>query len=128
MSIEVDLPRMGRRRESRIGRRQVMFAGLSLLALTAGSGKAADVGNPTALTTIRQGVFTGIGLPAIFAGIQEGYFKQEGIALQLQFFGNGPAMISALLGGSLDITHADMLSWASALAGGRRISFVTPAS
>jgi NitT/TauT family transport system substrate-binding protein len=78
--------------------------------------------------TIRQGLFTGVGLPGIFAAIQQGYFAQQGIQIDLQFFGNGPAMISALLGGSLDITHADTLSWATAILGGRDLVLTTPAS
>lgn len=77
---------------------------------------------------IRQGLFTGVGLPGIFAAVQQGYFLNERIKVELQFFGNGPAMISAMLGGSLDITHADTLSWASALVGGRNIVLVTPSS
>jgi NitT/TauT family transport system substrate-binding protein len=113
-------------------RRAVLRTGVALLAANAVTSTvrfAYAAAEPNlGLRVVRQGLFTGVGLPGIFAAIQQGYFVEQGVRVEPQFFGNGPAMISAMLGGSLDVTHADMLSWASAVVGGRNIVLVTPAS
>lgn len=38
----------------------------------------------------------------IFAAIENGYFREEGIAVKLEAIGSGPAMIPPLVGGSLE--------------------------
>jgi NitT/TauT family transport system substrate-binding protein len=110
-----------------VSRRALLAAGAASLAAGSIFRWSPAIAAP-APVTIRQGLFTSVGLPGIFAAIQQGYFRQQGIQIDLQFFGNGPAMISAMLGGSLDITHADTLSWATAVLGGRDIVLVTPAN
>jgi ABC-type nitrate/sulfonate/bicarbonate transport system substrate-binding protein len=80
------------------------------------------------ITTLRQGYFNGVGLPAIFAAIDQGYFEKEGIRIALTSFTSGPAEITALIGGSLDVTHADIIGWATAIAGGQSLYLITPGS
>ena len=104
-------------------RRRVIAAGLAATAASAWS-PARSQGT----TVIRQGIFVGTGLPGIYAAIDRGYFAAEGIELKLQQFGSGPAFMAALVGGSLDITHADVLAWATAVGGGRDVVLIAGGS
>lgn len=79
-------------------------------------------------TVIRQGIFTGTGLPGLYAAIEKGFFAQEGIELEIEQFSNGPTLTSALLGGSIDTSQVDVLSWASAVAQGRELILVAGGS
>jgi NitT/TauT family transport system substrate-binding protein len=105
-----------------------LIGGIALLGLT-GAARAADA--PSAKdskVTLRQGYFSGVGLPGIFAAIDQGYFAQEGITLTTTSFSSGPAEIAALIGGSLDVSQADIIGWATAVAGGQALYVITPGS
>ncbi|WP_213736695.1 ABC transporter substrate-binding protein [Bradyrhizobium sp. dw_411] len=90
---------------------------------------AADSANssPDNLRIIRFGTVIGIGLPGVFAAVDQGYFRDEGLKLEITFLGGGPAIVSALVGGSLDIVHSDTLAWVSAVAGGRDLVMLASA-
>lgn len=108
---------------SQFDRRTFLAGTAALLPGTVAFAQGADK-----TPVVRTGLFSGVGLPGIFAGITQGYFAAEKVTPDLQYFGSGPAMISAMLGGSLDVTHADVLSWAAAIGAGREIMLATPAS
>lgn len=78
------------------------------------------------LRTVRFGTVAGIGLPGVFAGIEQGYFEEEGIEVEVSFLGGGPALVSAVVGGSLDIAHSDTLSWVAAVASGQELLAIAP--
>jgi NitT/TauT family transport system substrate-binding protein len=90
-------------------------------------GQQASKASSEELRTVRFGTPIGIGLPGVFAAIDQGYFRDEGLKLEVTFLGGGPAIVSALVGGSLDIVHSDTLAWVSAVAGGRDLLMLASA-
>ncbi len=60
-------------------------------------------------------------------GIDEGFFKQNGLDVDVQYFNNGATITSAILAGSLDIGLVDIISVASAHVHGLPVIYLAPA-
>lgn len=58
---------------------------------------------------------------SLVVGIDRGYFARQNITVELVPLANGPASISATIGGSLDLNYGDTLAWAAAVGNGFRI-------
>jgi NitT/TauT family transport system substrate-binding protein len=58
---------------------------------------------------------------ALLAGIDRGYFAKQNITVDLVPLVNGPALISATIGGSLDLNFGDTFAWAAAVANGFKV-------
>jgi ABC-type nitrate/sulfonate/bicarbonate transport system substrate-binding protein len=64
----------------------------------------------------------------LIAGIDRGYFAQEGIAIQLVPLSGGPALISATIGGSTDLNYGDVFAWAAAVSNGFNVEMFQPSN
>jgi NitT/TauT family transport system substrate-binding protein len=62
-----------------------------------------------------------------FYAIDMGFFKKEGLDVDLQIMQNGSAIAAAVAGGSLDVGFADVISIASAHAHGLPFVYLAPA-
>ncbi|CUX71797.1 MULTISPECIES: ABC transporter substrate-binding protein [Agrobacterium] len=94
----------------------VRFLTLSLFftlafAAFAGPGQAQEK------TKFRFGVLYSNPLAALIA-VERGYFKEEGIDVELVPVQNGPAAIAAATSGAVDVTFGDILAWSSGLSNG----------
>jgi NitT/TauT family transport system substrate-binding protein len=75
-----------------------------------------------ALTTLNIGVIPIESAAEAFYAVDMGFFKKQGLDVQLQMMNNGSAIAAAVAGGTLDIGFADTISIASAHA--RNLPFV----
>jgi len=62
-----------------------------------------------------------------FYAVDMGFFKKQGLDVELQIMQNGASIASAVAGGSLDIGFADTISIASAHARGLPFIYLAPA-
>ncbi len=58
---------------------------------------------------------------ALLAAIDRGYFAKQNITVDLIPLVNGPALISATIGGSLDLNFGDTFAWAAAVGQGFKV-------
>jgi NitT/TauT family transport system substrate-binding protein len=93
-------------------------------ALAAGSPLRAQT--PPPATTITVGVIPAEVAAEAFYGYERGFFKQNGLDVQLQPFNNGPAIAAAVASGTLDIGLSDLLSVIDAHARGVPFVFLAP--
>ncbi len=97
-------------------------AALALVAVLASSTAAL----PDAPVSLKVGE---VGEPlALVAGIDRGYFAQEGLAIQLVPLSGGPALISATIGGSTDLNYGDVFAWAAAVSNGFNVEMFQPSN
>jgi NitT/TauT family transport system substrate-binding protein len=65
---------------------------------------------------------------ALYYAQQQGWFRQAGLDLTIQPTANGPAAMSALVGGSIHVSEGNMLSLAGAHAKGIPMTLIAPGS
>ncbi len=80
----------------------------------------------SAPTILRVGVIPSEVCGQIFYGVSEGFFKKNGLDVQLEFFKNGAAITAALAGGALDIGLSDLSSAILAHSRGIPVTYVAP--
>jgi NitT/TauT family transport system substrate-binding protein len=79
------------------------------------------------LTVVKLGIIPIEGAAEAFYGVDMGFFKKQGLDVQLEMMQNGSAIASAVAGGSLDVGFADTISIASAHARGLPFIYLAPA-
>ena len=77
---------------------------------------------------VRFATITGLGTPGVSTAIERGYFAEEGIDVTIQPLGGGPAVVSAVIGGSADIGYGDVLALSAGIANGQKLKILTPAN
>src|SRR3984957_15650357 len=77
--------------------------------------------------TIRLGVITVEAAAEAFYALDMGFFKKQGLDVDLQIMQNGASIASAVAGGSLDVGFADTVSIANAHARGLPFVYLAPA-
>jgi NitT/TauT family transport system substrate-binding protein len=82
---------------------------------------------PPALIPLKIGVIPIESAAEAFYAVDMGFFKKQGLDVQLQMMQNGSAIASAVAGGSLDIGFADTISIATAHAKGLPFIYLAPA-
>jgi NitT/TauT family transport system substrate-binding protein len=65
---------------------------------------------------------------ALVAGIDRGFFAQQGIAVQLIPLSGGPGLISATIGGSTDLNYGDVFAWVAAVSNGFNVQMFQPSN
>src|ERR1019366_6555055 len=78
-------------------------------------------------TTIRLGVITVEAAAEAFYAVDMGFFKKQGLDVDLQIMQNGASIAAAVAGGSLDVGFADTISIANAPARGLPFIYLAPA-
>ena len=79
------------------------------------------------LTVVKLGIIPIESAAEAFYGVDMGFFKKQGLDVQLQMMQSGSAIASAVAGGSLDIGFADTISISSAHAHGLPFIYLAPA-
>jgi len=102
----------------------LVAAGLFALAGCGGSGTSASSDGLTTLKVAYTPIYTA---GALQLGVEKGFFKDEGIALQFQQVANPPAGIAAVAGGQVDINYAPTIPIYGASASGVGLKLVAPA-
>jgi ABC-type nitrate/sulfonate/bicarbonate transport system substrate-binding protein len=67
-------------------------------------------------------------IPGVKTAIEEGYFRDEGIDVQLVTLAGGPSILAAIAGGSLDIGYSDLFAWVGALEHGFELEYLQGAN
>ena len=112
---------------------RVLAASTAVLALAAcGSGSpsggsedtgaAADGGE---LTPVTVGVIPIVDVAPIYLGVQEGFFEEEGLELELQPAQGGAAIVPAVMSGSMDFGFSNISSMLLANSKGLDVQVVT---
>jgi NitT/TauT family transport system substrate-binding protein len=109
--------------EALMVRRLCVALALCLALLPNGTPVAAQ----PAPTTIRLGVITIESAAEAFYALDMGFFKKQGLDVDLQIMQNGAAIAAAVAGGSLDVGFADTISIANAHARGLPFVYLAPA-
>ncbi|MGL5166951.1 MAG: ABC transporter substrate-binding protein [Afipia sp.] len=80
------------------------------------------------VTKFRFGALYSTPTAALIA-IERGYFKDEGLDVQVIPVQNGPAAVAATANGAVDVTFGDVLGWASAVSNGfTNVKLIFPGS
>jgi NitT/TauT family transport system substrate-binding protein len=88
---------------------------------------AAPAQTAPAPQSIKLGVITVEAAAEAFYAVDMGFFKKQGLDVELQIMQNGAAIASAVAGGALDIGFADTISIANAHARGLPFVYLAPA-
>lgn len=92
-------------------------AGLALAGCSSGS-RVADEGGTDAggLTTLKVATTPNISLGAVYMGEEEGFFKDEGLKLELIPVANPPASLAAVQSGQVDVGYTPSIPLLNALS------------
>ena len=98
---------------------------VAALAL-AGCGSGGST-NSNGLTTVKVAYTPIYTIGALKLGIDQGFFKDEGLQLQLQQVANPPAGIAAVAGGQVDVNYSPTIPIFAASASGVGLKIIAPA-
>jgi NitT/TauT family transport system substrate-binding protein len=103
-----------------------LVASCSSLSGTNGSSSSNSGSNTASLEkpTINVGAISGASSAALYIAADKGYFKQEGLNVNVKTTTNGGAALTALQGGALDITLANDVSGIQAVMKGGPLKLV----
>ncbi len=117
-----------RARRARIA---LAFAALASVALAtacgSGGGSAAGGGSTGGTTAVKVAYIPIYSVGAIQLGVDQGFFAQHGLELELQQVANPPAGIAAVAGGGVNFTYTPSIPLLNAAAGGVKLKVVTAA-
>jgi NitT/TauT family transport system substrate-binding protein len=104
--------------------RKLFLGGSAAVAVTASGREARAQG----LTPMTIAPLSGPSDSALYYAQQQGWFKQAGLDLTIQPTPNGPAGMSAVVGGSVHASEGNMLSLTGAHVKGIPITLISPGS
>jgi NitT/TauT family transport system substrate-binding protein len=101
-----------------------------LLALAFVVAPAIGIPQTADLATVRVGTAGQQGNAGVYYAADEGFFKKNGLQADITTIrhGSGAAVVAAVIGGSLDVGDADLISIAAAREHGLRISIIAPSA
>jgi len=101
---------------------------LALTACSNGGGGGASGGDESSVTTFKVATVAGIvGNAAIHLGVEQGFFEEEGLKLDISEVQNPPAGLAAVQGGQVDIGYAPSIPALNALSQGVGLKVVMAA-
>ena len=110
---------------------KALVAGTALasfaLAGCGSSDSSSSSGDEGGLTTVKVAYTPITAVGALVVGEQQGFFKEEGLTLELQQVDNPPAGIAAVAGGSVDYNYAPSIPIVNAVANGVKIKVAAAA-
>ncbi|MCC3301981.1 ABC transporter substrate-binding protein [Arthrobacter sp. zg-Y895] len=111
---------------------RMLAASTAVLALAAcgsgsPSGEAEDTGEAGGgdLTQVTVGVIPIVDVAPIYLGVQEGFFEEEGLELELQPAQGGAAIVPGVMSGSMDFGFSNISSMLVAKSKGLDVQVVT---
>ncbi len=96
------------------------------LGLAAAFAAAPGIARAQATTTIKLGVIPIEPSAEAFYGVDMGFFKKQGLDIDLQMMNNGASIAAAVAGGALDVGFCDCVTIASAHARGVPFLYISP--
>jgi ABC-type nitrate/sulfonate/bicarbonate transport system substrate-binding protein len=105
-------------RSVRTGLAVALAVATAALAACGGGSSEAKDSSKGGLTTLKVAYTPIYTIGALQLGIDQGFFKDEGISLQLQQVANPPAGIAAVAGGQVDVNYAPTIPIFGASASG----------
>jgi len=102
---------------------RLMLAALLSLACLAPAAAQQPV-----LQKIRLGYLRTYAMLPLYQAVEKGYFKAQGLDVELNVLNNGPAVASAVMSGSLDIGYAASIPIAAARSRGQDFRFFAAAA
>jgi NitT/TauT family transport system substrate-binding protein len=110
-----------------LNRRLALTAMLAPVATSLFAGTVSGVG-AQGLTVLRVGAIPIDACGELFYALDRGSFRDAGLDVQLQMFTSGAAIGAAIVGGSLDLGIADLVSASSAHLHGLPFTYIAPAA
>ena len=105
-------------------RKTVVGLAMAIMAFTYSTpGLTQDIGQPER-ASVRVGIIPISNLTPLYVAQKLGYFKDVGLSVATTFAGAGPALTSALIGGSLDFVYVNYVSVIQAAAQGFDLTIV----
>ncbi len=105
----------------------VALLAAAALALVGCGGSSGATKSSDGLTTLKVAYTPIYTIGALQLGIDHGFFKDEGLELQLQQVANPPAGIAAVAGGQVDLNYAPSIPIIGASSSGVGLKIVAPA-
>ena len=102
-------------------RRAKLVAAVTLAVVT-----WAGIAGARAETLVRLGAPVGT-IPGIKTAIDEGLFQRDGLKVEIVTLSGGPNILTATVGGAIDIGYSDMFAWVGALQNGFALELIQPA-
>lgn len=82
----------------------------------AASGSAPQPGGPAQPLKIRLGIMSILDSVTPYVAEKQGFFKEEGLQVEVRYFDTGPQAISAIISGDLQITYSALVPIVNAMA------------
>lgn len=102
----------------------IAAAALTLTACSGGSSDAPDDSAPKELTTLKVATIGLTSDGSLIGGIEQGFFEEEGLELELSIVANPPAGLAAVQSGQVDIAYAPSIPILNALSQGVPIQVI----
>jgi NitT/TauT family transport system substrate-binding protein len=102
-----------------------VLATTGTLATACGGDEESGGGTPSQPETVKIGLIPIADVAPIFVGIEQGYFKEQGIELEPQFAAGGAAITPAVLSGDFDIGFSNTISLLIASSKGLPVQIVS---
>jgi NitT/TauT family transport system substrate-binding protein len=100
------------------------FLATTLAAVAAGCSRSRETGDQRFRSTIKVGHLVGICMSPLFVAHANGYFKDEGLDVELVFMPNPGDATSALTGGALQFIHNPFTNTYSAVSNGAPLKII----
>jgi NitT/TauT family transport system substrate-binding protein len=97
--------------------------GLALVIAMAGASAQAQSRAPV---TLKLGMLPIVTQAPVFLGQERGFFKEEGLTLDIRMFQGGPEITAAAIGGDIDYGYANPVSPILAFAQGAPVRIIAP--
>ena len=99
-------------------------AALALTACSSGSSEQPDDSTPKELTTLKVATIGLTSDGSLIGGIEQGFFEEEGLELELSIVANPPAGLAAVQSGQVDVAYAPSIPILNALSQGVPIQVI----
>lgn len=100
-------------------------ASIALLAGCSGSAGAEQPGDGDGLVPVNVGVFAAADNAALYMGVEQGFFEEQGLDVDIQVLDSGPAVTAAVVAGDIDFGYSNTLSLVIASSRGLPITVVS---
>lgn len=87
-----------------------LTAGAALLAATACGSTSDGSEDPDGLTTVTAGVIPIVDVAPVYLGVEQGFFSDRGIDLQLESGSGGAAIVPGVISGEFDFAFSNVVS------------------
>ncbi|MBN9427617.1 MAG: ABC transporter substrate-binding protein [Burkholderiales bacterium] len=102
------------------------FKGLAVMGAIGALATSIAQAQAPAPATLRLGMLPIVTQAPVFLGQERGFFKEEGLTLEIRMFQGGPEITAAAIGGDIDYGYANPVSPILAFAQGAPVRIIAP--